>query len=102
MNEEINPELVAKLIGDERVTDSVPVVLRFPVPVLETCRQCRDELPYLSKLPAAVFIVWGRYFPEGAYGPKCLDHAREWFDVSRADQYAVFDLRGLIRAGEPV
>ena len=57
MNEEINPELVAKLIGDQRevvdgyvfdgsidapgrlmaigspagVTDSVPVVLRFPV-----------------------------------------------------------------------
>ena len=31
MNEEINPELVAKLIGDGRVADSVPVVLRFPV-----------------------------------------------------------------------
>ena len=31
MNEEVNAELVAKLIGDERAADSVPVVLRFPI-----------------------------------------------------------------------
>ena len=31
MNEEVNAELVAKLIGDERVTDSEHLVLRFPI-----------------------------------------------------------------------
>ena len=31
MNEEVNAELVAKLIGDERVTDFVGAELRIPV-----------------------------------------------------------------------
>ena len=60
---------------------------------IETCRECRDEMAYGSKLPAAVFILWGKLFPQEALGPKCMDHARKWFDVFRADQYAVFDLR---------
>lgn len=31
MNEEVNADLVAKLIGDERVTDSEHLVSRFPI-----------------------------------------------------------------------
>lgn len=60
---------------------------------LETCRDCRDALPYGSKVPAASFILWGKFFPLEAFGPKCVDHAAKWFDISRVDQYAVFDLR---------
>lgn len=63
--------------------------------VQEHCRQCRDELPYGSKLPAADFILWGKFFPREAFGPKCTKHARKWFDISQVDQYAVFDLRPL-------
>jgi hypothetical protein len=65
--------------------------------VLEWCRQCRDELPHGSTLPPADFILWGKYFPEDAFGPKCYTCAMKWFDVLRVEQYAVFDLRPLRR-----
>lgn len=56
----------------------------------ETCRDCRNT----SKgSVAADFILWGKYFDQAAFGPKCAEHARKWFDLSRVDQYAVFDLR---------
>lgn len=60
---------------------------------VEHCRECRDTLPYGSKLPAADFILWGKFFPALAFGPKCYFHASKWFDISRLDQYAVYDLR---------
>jgi len=61
----------------------------------ETCRECRDKLLHGSALPLADFILWGKYFDKDAFGPKCTDHARKWFDIARAGQYAVFDLRPL-------
>ena len=60
---------------------------------VQYCRQCRDELPYLSKLPAADFIIWGKFFEPEALGPKCTMHALEWVDILYIDQSAVYDLR---------
>lgn len=70
----------------------------FDNPALKTlqreyCRECRDELPYGSKLPVAEFILWGKLFPREAFGPKCYDHAVKYFPVERIDQWAVYDLR---------
>ena len=62
---------------------------------VQYCRECQDELPYGSKLPRADFILWGKFFDPEAFGPKCYGHASKWFDVSRADQYAVYDLRAV-------
>lgn len=62
-------------------------------PVPQFCRECRDELPYGSKLPEADFILWGKYFPPEAFGPKCYFHASQWIKIELVDQYAVYDLR---------
>ena len=63
------------------------------ITTVEYCRQCRDSLPYGSNIPRADFILWGMFFPSEAFGPKCYTHASEWFNTSRVDQYAVYDLR---------
>ena len=60
---------------------------------IEYCRECREELPYGSKLPRADFILWGKFFPSEAFGPKCYAHASGWFEIALVDQYAVYDLR---------
>ncbi len=59
----------------------------------EHCRDCRDTLPYGSPIPEADFILWGKFFPQEAFGPKCMAHASRWFPVNQVDQYAVYDLR---------
>jgi hypothetical protein len=56
---------------------------------IEWCRACRDE----DRLTPAIVIVWGKLFPPEALGPRCWDHAAEHVDMSRLDQWAVFDLR---------
>lgn len=66
--------------------------------ILEYCRQCRDLEPPV--VTPAEFILWGKLFPAGALGPRCHDHAAAWIGwqgMSRIDQYAVFDLRPLMR-----
>jgi hypothetical protein len=55
----------------------------------EYCRACRDE----DRLTVAEFILWGKFFRREALGPRCYDHAAEWIDIFRVDQYAVYDLR---------
>jgi hypothetical protein len=43
-------------------------------------------------------ILWGKFFPPEALGPRCMDHAAayiEWRNLSldQITQYAIFDLR---------
>ena len=61
----------------------------------EYCRECRDELPYGTwPLPLAEFILWGKFFPPEAFGPKCYKHTAKWVQyMADIHQYAVFDLR---------
>jgi len=64
-----------------------------PLPI-EWCRRCRDlDQPPLP----AEFVVWGRYFPEDARGPRCRRHLHQSIRVEQVSQYAVLDLRGLVR-----
>jgi hypothetical protein len=67
-----------------------------PPSFLEWCRECRDE----DKPTPADFIIWGKLFPPEALGPKCAEHA--YRHVPQAfgpmmGQWAIFDLRGLVR-----
>jgi len=65
--------------------------------VVEACRRCRDED---DRFVAAEFILWGKLFPPEHLGPRCYEHAKDaigWHGMSRIDQWAVFDLRGLRR-----
>jgi hypothetical protein len=55
----------------------------------EYCRACRDN----DRTTVAEFIIWGKLFPPQALGPRCWNHAAPWFDISRIEQYAVYDLR---------
>ena len=69
---------------------------------LEFCRECRDELyaGTRDRIKAADFILWGKLFPADALGPRCYDHAERHIGgagMSRLDQYAVFDLRTVVR-----
>lgn len=69
---------------------------------LEFCRECRDEFHAgeRSRVEAADFILWGKLFPQEALGPRCYDHAERHIGgagMSRLDQYAVFDLRKVVR-----
>lgn len=59
----------------------------------EVCRECRDLLPYGDKIPQAEFVLWGKFFPQEALGPRCSGHADKYFPIHLADQYAVIDLR---------
>lgn len=59
----------------------------------EVCRECRDLLPYGEKIPLADFVLWGKFFPQEAFGPRCSGHADKYFPIHQADQYAVIDLR---------
>lgn len=73
--------------------------------MIESCRQCRDELPFGAPSVPADFILWGKLLPSDALGPKCYEHAKEWLGpraMGQLDQYAVFDLRPLHGAGELV
>jgi hypothetical protein len=68
------------------------------VTAVEWCRECRDEREFKFMAPGvpAEFILWGKLFPPEALGPRCYDHAAKWLghgNMSRIDQYAVFDLR---------
>ena len=63
-------------------------------PPVEWCRRCRD----LEVQPRpADFIVWGKLFPPESLGPRCGEHLDPDIRISRIDQYAVLDLRGLVR-----
>lgn len=71
-------------------------------PVREYCREDIevDGLPERCNAPAD-FILWGKLFPSQALGPRCYDHAVKHLShgaMSRVDQHAVLDLRGLYRA----
>ena len=48
----------------------------------------------------ADYLLWGKLFPPEALGPRCYEHAAKVLGngMSRLDQYAVLDLRGLLRA----
>lgn len=64
--------------------------------MIEHCRECRDEFPYDNTPTRADFILWGKFFPSEALGPKCYDHAYEHLGHSAMGQiemYAVLDLR---------
>ena len=48
----------------------------------------------------AEFIIWGKYFPADAFGPRCYDHTAEHLhDMSalNIEQTAVYDLRRVYR-----
>ena len=83
-------DAVAKITGQNRTETGTDVV--------EHCRECKDELPFMAPSVRADFILWGRFFPPEALGPRCYDHAESHLGhaaMSRIDQYAVFDLRPL-------
>ncbi len=63
-------------------------------PAYEHCRECRDEFPYGFQ-ERADFILWGKFFPPEALGPRCYEHTTKYMGagMSQIDQYAVFDLR---------
>ena len=64
--------------------------------MIEHCRECRDTLPYQAPSVQADFILWGKYFPPEAFGPKCYNHALDHLGpnaMSQIEMYAVFDLR---------
>jgi hypothetical protein len=71
--------------------------------VIEWCRECRDEREWLAPGVPAEFVLWGKFFPPEALGPRCYDHAALHigsFNMGRIDQYAVLDLRQLTRSAE--
>lgn len=58
---------------------------------------CREEVDHERCGLSADFILWGKLLPTEAFGPRCYDHAVKHLGhnmPSRADQYAVYDLRG--------
>lgn len=65
---------------------------------LEWCREWIEDKANYCYEPATV-IIWGRLFPSKARGPRCTNHAMQHVDWSHLDQWAVFDLRGLVRKG---
>lgn len=62
---------------------------------------CREELGDGERCPElAEFVLWGKMFDREALGPRCHDHACDhtsWTMPSRADQWAVVDLRPIVR-----
>lgn len=63
---------------------------------------CREELDRSANYPnyrkcwrPAEFILWGKFFPPEALGPRCYDHAMQYtrLDAHTVEQSAIFDLR---------
>jgi hypothetical protein len=69
---------------------------------LETYREWVENKADRCNEPAIV-IIWGKLFPPNALGPRCEAHAADYLPLSAMyaiDQWAVFDLRGLVRQEE--
>lgn len=63
--------------------------------VEETCREWLDA-EHDRCGERAEFILWGKYFPSEAFGPRCYDHAAKHLGDMSAhsiEQTAVYDLR---------
>lgn len=65
------------------------------VAVKEYCRHWVDGKANNCHAPAVV-IVWGKLAAPDEFGPRCAAHLPRWLDMHRIDQYAVFDLRGVV------
>lgn len=66
----------------------------------ESCREWDEDSTDRCNIHA-VALLWGKWFPAEALGPRCYEHAVKWAGhdmFSQIDQWAVLDLRGLRRA----
>lgn len=67
---------------------------------LEFCREWPSGAAAPCGKPATV-IIWGKLMNREALGPRCDDHAADHiggdYYSDRLNQWAVFDLRGLVR-----
>lgn len=71
------------------------------VPLREWCRHWPDGAN--NRCGAlAEFILWGKFFPPEALGPRCHDHALPYsrLDTHTVEQSAIYDLRPTNRAYE--
>ena len=67
-------------------------------PVTEHCRHWPPNEDRCDQ--QAVVIVWGKLFDINELGPRCAAHLPEQVAAQpfmRLDQWAMFDLRGIIR-----